>query len=121
MCGLLGGSNHWSNIIPPVKGANARSQRLIHVALANRVLASCRLRLDDFHGQSFVLSSPTGASELVGDFGQVWRVAEQMLGRPLDPLTLFDVDEATPSPLPPSGDRATATTGHRFADDRPAS
>jgi hypothetical protein len=121
MCGLLDGGNHWSNTISPVKGANARSQRLIHVALANRVLASYRLKLDDFHGQSFVLSSPTGASELVGDFGQVWRVAEQMLGRPLDPLTLFDVDEATPSPTPPSGDRATATTGHRFADNRPAS
>jgi hypothetical protein len=121
MCGLLGGSNHWSNTIPPVKGANARSQRLIHVALANRVLAAYRLRLDDFHGQSFVLSSPTGASELVGDFGQVWRVAEQMLGRQLDPLTLFYADAATPPPAPPSGAQASATTGHRFADKQSAS
>jgi hypothetical protein len=117
MCGLLGGGNHWSNTIPPVKGANTRRQRLIHVALANRVLASYRLRLDDFHGQSFVLSSPTGTSELVGDFAQVWRVAEQMLGRPLDPLILFDADEATS----PSGDRAAATARHRFADKKSAS
>jgi hypothetical protein len=98
-----------------------RRQRLIHVALANRVLASYRLRLDDFHGQSFVLSSPTGTSELVDDFAQVWRVAEQMLGRPLDPLILFDADEATSPSTPPSRDRAAATARHRFADKKSAS
>jgi hypothetical protein len=68
MCGLLVGGNHWSNTISPVKGTNTRRQRLIHVALTNRLLASYRLRLDDFYGQLFVLSSPTGTSELVGDF-----------------------------------------------------
>ena len=72
---------------------NARRQRLLQAALANRILLPLRLRLDDFHGQSFVLSSPTGASEMVGDFAQVWKVAERMLGRVLDPLTLFQVDE----------------------------
>jgi hypothetical protein len=121
MCGLLGGGNHWSNAIPPGAGANTRRQRLIHVALANRVLASYRLRLDDFHGQSFVLSSPTGTSELVGDFAQVWRVAEQMLGRPLDPLTLFAAGEATPPSSPPSGDRVDAITLHRFTDEQSTS
>jgi hypothetical protein len=92
MCGLLGGGNHWSNATIPRDGANVRRQRYMQVALANRVLAGFRLRLDDFHGQSFVLSSPTGASELVADFAQVWKVAESMLGYPLDPLTLFDND-----------------------------
>jgi len=121
MCGLLGGGNHWSNTIPPGTGANTRRQRLIHVALANRVLASFRLKLDDFHGQSFVLSSPTGTSELVGDFAQVWRVAEQMLGRPLDPLTLFDADESTPPSSPLSDDRVEVTTVHRFTDEQSAS
>jgi hypothetical protein len=42
------------------------------------------------------LSSPTGASELVSDFAQVWRVVERMLGHPLDPLTLFIDDAAAP-------------------------
>jgi hypothetical protein len=52
------------------------------------------LRLDDFHGQSFVVSSPTGAREMADDLMQVWQAAEKMLGRPLDPLTLFiDEDE----------------------------
>jgi hypothetical protein len=96
MCGLLGGGNHWSNTTAPVAGANPRRQRLIQAALANRVLVPFRLKLDDFHGQSFVLSSPTGASELVSDFAQVWRAAERMLGHPLDPLTLFIDEPATP-------------------------
>lgn len=98
MCGLLGGGNHWSNTTAPAPSSadsgtggrpNARRQRLSQASLANRILVPLRLRLDDFHGQSFVLSSPTGASELVGDFAQVWKAAERMLGRPLDPLTLF--------------------------------
>jgi hypothetical protein len=96
MCGLLGGGNHWSNTTAPVADANPRRQRLIQAALANRVLVPFRLKLDDFHGQSFVLSSPTGASELVSDLAQVWRVAERMLGRPLDPLTLYIDEPATP-------------------------
>ncbi|MDB5833982.1 MAG: hypothetical protein JWR14_3812 [Caballeronia sp.] len=96
MCRLLGGGNHWSNTTAPVADANPRRQRLIQAALANRVLLPFRLKLDDFHGQSFVLSSPTGASELVSDFAQVWRVAERMLGRPLDPLTLYIDEPATP-------------------------
>lgn len=98
MCGLLGGGNHWSNTTAPASSTtgagtggspNTRRQRLLQAALANRILVPLRLRLDDFHGQSFVLSSPTGASELVGDFAQVWKAAERMLGRPLDPLTMF--------------------------------
>ncbi|MFL9930221.1 hypothetical protein P0D88_13355 [Paraburkholderia sp. RL18-103-BIB-C] len=98
MCGLLGGGNHWSNTTAPASStagsgtggsSNARRQRLLQASLANRILVPLRLRLDDFHGRSFVLSSPTGASELVGDFAQVWKAAERMLGRPLDPLTMF--------------------------------
>jgi hypothetical protein len=94
MCGLLGGGNHWSNTTAPGEGANARRQRYLQAALANRILIPLRLRLDDFHGQSFVLSSPTGGSELVGDFAEVWKAAERMLGRPLDPLTLFMSEQA---------------------------
>jgi hypothetical protein len=90
MCGLLGGGSHWSNTGAPDDGSNGRRRRYLQAALANRILQGCRLRLDDFHGQSFILTSPTGATELVADFSQVWKVAEKMLGRPLDPLTLFD-------------------------------
>jgi hypothetical protein len=93
MCGLLGGGRHWSNTVAAGEGASARQQRYVQVAHANRVLEGFRLKLVDFHGQSFVLSSPTGAQVIVEDFMQVWKAAEGMLGRPLDPLTLFDDDD----------------------------
>jgi hypothetical protein len=93
MCGLLGGGRHWSNTVAAGEGANARQQRYVQLAYANRVLERFRLRLADFHGQSFVLSSPTGAQVIVEDFMQVWKAAEEMLRYPIDPLTLFD-DEA---------------------------
>jgi hypothetical protein len=89
MCGVLGGGRHWSNATASAE-AGARRHRYAQVALANRVLRPFRLTLADFHGQSFVLASPTGAQEIVSDFMQVWRAAEKMLGRPLDPLALFD-------------------------------
>jgi hypothetical protein len=95
MCGLLGGGRHWSNTVAAGEGASARRQRLVQVAYANRLLAGFRLTLVDFHGQSFVLSSPTGAQIIIDDFMKVWKAAETMLGYPLDPLTLFD-DEETP-------------------------
>lgn len=91
MCGVLGGgSHHWSTAMAPGEGVHARQQRLQQVAYANRLLAPLRLQLTDFHGQSFVLASPTGAQEIIGDFMQLWKCAERMLGRPIDPLTLFD-------------------------------
>jgi hypothetical protein len=86
MCGLLGGGRHWSNTVAAGESVSARRQRYVQVAHANRVLKSFRLKLADFHGQSFVLSSPTGAQMIV----------ETMLGRPLDPLTMFAEDEAQP-------------------------
>jgi hypothetical protein len=93
MCGLLGGGRHWSNAVAPGQDASARRHRYAQIALANRLLQPFRLQLTDFHGQSFVLASPTGAVEIVNDFMQVWKAAEKMLGRPLDPLTLFPDDE----------------------------
>jgi len=90
MCGLLGGGNHWSNSGVPVDGASVRRRRHLQVSLANRILTAFRLRLDDFQGQSFILRSPTGAVELVADFTEIWKVAEKMLGRSLDPLVLFE-------------------------------
>src|SRR2546427_5831891 len=69
-------------------GSAGRRQRLIQIARANRLLALWRLRLSDFHGQSYVLAGPTGASVLIADFGALWPAAEQMLGRALDPLAM---------------------------------
>ena len=60
MCGLLGGGNHWSNSGLPADGANVRRRRHLQVSLANRILITMRLRLDDFQGQSFILQITNG-------------------------------------------------------------
>jgi|ERR1700741_3483820 hypothetical protein len=84
LCGLLGAESDWSTSI--ATALPARQQRFVRIALANRILSFFRLRLEDFQGVSYILTSPTGRHEIVSDFGQVWRVAESLIGRPIDPL-----------------------------------
>jgi hypothetical protein len=84
LCGLLGTESDWSTSI--ATALPTRQQRFVRIALANRILSFFRLKLEDFQGVSYILTSPTGRREIVTDFGQVWRVAESLTGRPIDPL-----------------------------------
>lgn len=84
LCGLLGGDFHWASSIQT--GLPNRQERFRRVAQANRILAFYQLRLGDFQGVSYILTTATGRSEILSDFGQIWRTAELISGRPLDPL-----------------------------------
>ena len=86
LCGLLGGSRHWAN--DDGSGVARRRSRLLQAARANRILKLFQLTLNDFEGRYFFLTGPTGATEMVEDLGQLWRTAEKLCGRPIDPLTL---------------------------------
>ena len=93
LCGVLGGSDHWTDAAarPGVYSRSAdplqrRRERARRVALANRVLAHYRMRLADWQGTTFVLSSATGKTEIVDNLTHLWSVAEQLSGRPCDPL-----------------------------------
>jgi hypothetical protein len=98
LCGILGADGHWTDrVADPRDGQSAalatgrvsgthRQERLRRCALANRVLAHYRLRLGDFEGQSYVLRSATGRSEVVPDLTGIWAAAERLAGRPCDPL-----------------------------------
>jgi hypothetical protein len=68
MCGLLQGAAHWSHAA--AGSVQGRRQRLLQIARANRLLKLFRLELHDFHGQSYLLRGPTGASVLVPDFSR---------------------------------------------------
>jgi hypothetical protein len=92
MCEIFGGGEHWANAALPFATSTGRQQRYMHINVANRILKPLRLELRDFEGRSYTLSSPTGATELVPNFAVVWKTAEKMLGRELDPLTLFTQD-----------------------------
>jgi hypothetical protein len=89
LCGVLGNADHWTDI--PDEGVvlsphTRRATRLARVRMVNEVLAYYGLKLADWQGSNYVLSGPTGRTELVGDLVQVWRAVEQMAGRACDPL-----------------------------------
>lgn len=90
LCGLFGGAGHWTAAAahPEVFGATRtrRAERAAQVRVANAVLAASGMRLDDWQGTRFVLSSPTGAREIVETLSDAWRAAAAMRGRSIDPL-----------------------------------
>ena len=59
---------------------------LARIALANRILRHYGLKLGDFEGQSYVLRSATGRTELVPHLAGMWSAADRLAGRPCDPL-----------------------------------
>ena len=93
LCGILGGAEHWADAAAregvytrnadPVRRRRERAER---VRLANRVLAFYGMRLADWQGASYLLSTLTGKSEIVGDLGHLWAAAERLSGRLCDPL-----------------------------------
>jgi len=91
LCGVLGAEEHWTDASarPDAFGARRttrRQERFARIALANRILARYGLRLADFEGQSYVLRSATGRTELVPHLAGMWGAAEKLIGRPCDPL-----------------------------------
>jgi len=81
MCALCGVilTDHWAER----SGARARALR---VRLVNRVLGYYGLSLDDWGGAVYTLRDKKGAAVVVSDLASLWKEAERMTGRPLDPL-----------------------------------
>jgi hypothetical protein len=93
LCGVLGGSDHWTDA-PGRPGVYTRAadplerrrERARRVAVANRVLAHFGMQVSDWQGASFMLSTATGKMEMVDNLSHLWSVAERLSGRPCDPL-----------------------------------
>ncbi|HLH49998.1 MAG TPA: hypothetical protein VKV96_11710 [Roseiarcus sp.] len=93
LCGVLGGAEHWADAAArdgvytrnsdPTRRRRERAER---VRIANRALAHFGMRLADWQGASYLLSTLTGKSEVVEDFGHLWPAAEKLGGRLCDPL-----------------------------------
>ena len=84
LCGILGANEHWADAAARegVYTRNAdpmrrRRERVDRVRLANQVLAFYGMKLSDWQGASFLLSTFTGKSEMVEDLGHLWPVAEK--------------------------------------------
>jgi hypothetical protein len=92
MCGLCGvflTETHWadSNVAGADEGARTRRhERQRRVALTNRVLRHYALKVSDWQGSAYLLSTLTGHTSVVPSIAAVWPVAEQLRKRELDPL-----------------------------------
>jgi hypothetical protein len=101
LCGTLVGAEDWSGTAIGNEGATRRAARQRRVRLANQVLTHFGLRLDDWQGSAFLLSSRTGKTEMADSLPAVWRAGATICGCPLDPLdpSLIERLEAlTPPP-----------------------
>lgn len=93
-CGMFDDSRRWLDAAATLDPAAVRRERMRRVAIVRRVLKPMRVTVDDFEGARFVLRSPTGATEIVGNLFDLWRKAEALGKRRLDPLD--DIGEPPP-------------------------
>ncbi|MBZ9922357.1 hypothetical protein LB579_32340 [Mesorhizobium sp. BR1-1-7] len=93
LCGVLGSNEHWTDAVARpgvytrnVENVDRRRERANRVRIANLILASFGMRLADWQGTSFVISTRTGKTEIINDLGHLWQAAERLSGRTCDPL-----------------------------------
>src|SRR5437868_2739696 len=93
LCGVLGGADHWADAVarPGVFTRNTdpaerRRERSRRIALADGLLRHYGMRLGDWQGASYLLSTATGKTELVDGLAHLWSSAERISGRLCDPL-----------------------------------
>lgn len=92
MCGLCGiflTETHWADSMVGDADEGARTrrhERLRRVALTNRVLRHYGLKVSDWQGSAYLLSTLTGQTNVVPSIAAVWPAAEQLRKRAVDPL-----------------------------------
>jgi hypothetical protein len=84
LCGILGEGEHWTD--HPDGGPRRLRERLERAALVSRVVQHFGLKVEDWQGRSFLLSSPTGRTEIVDTLSALWPAAARLANRRLDPL-----------------------------------
>ncbi|MFT6533899.1 MAG: hypothetical protein ACJASC_003465 [Limimaricola cinnabarinus] len=93
LCGILGCDDHWSSAVerPGVYSRNdsrlsRRREAARRLAIANKVLHTRRMKVEDFHNTSYVLRGATGATTVFDALAHLWPEAEALSGKPFDPL-----------------------------------
>ena len=76
----------WMDAAATLDSAAFRRERLSRLAIIRRVLEPLRVGVDDWEGATFLVRAPTGAVEVVDNLFDLWRKAEALSGRRLDPL-----------------------------------
>ena len=87
LCGMLEGQLHWTESKLPAAQVHSQwRERQARVRLVNAVLQHYGLKLTEWSGKSYVLSSRTGRTVIVDNLSELWGQAERLCGRRCDPL-----------------------------------
>ena len=93
LCGVLGGRGHWTDSASTPEAfasrldqTTRRRERQERTRLANAILRHYGLSLTDWSGASYVLSNRTGRTALIDNLTELWTAAEDLAGKPCDPL-----------------------------------
>ena len=101
LCSVLWTEDHWAEVSAEAEPAEFDDTIVLEVHMTNRgrlrnralrarfanlLLGSYGVQLHDWEGSSDIVRDSKGSSAVVTDLASLWKVAEQMLGRPLDPL-----------------------------------
>lgn len=84
LCGLIGEDAHWSD--PLDTHLPGRRERLRRIASINQVVAPFRLKINDVQGAAYLVQGATGKQGIASGLEQLWKVAEEIVNRRLDPL-----------------------------------
>ena len=105
LCGMFENGRRWLDAAETLDSAQVRHERRKRLAIVRRLLAPSRIGVDDWEGASFLLRGPTGKTEIVDNPFDLWRKAQALGGRGLDPLVRFAGQLQHPR-SPPTGAQA---------------
>lgn len=93
LCGVLGGRGHWTDsastpeaFVSRLDQTTRRRERQARTRLANAILGHYGLKLSDWNGASYVLSTRTGRTALVDNLTELWAAADGLANKACDPL-----------------------------------
>jgi hypothetical protein len=86
-CGLLRGGPEWIDGVAGDEIASDRrlAERRRRIALINMMLEGSGVKLTE-HGRQLIVRGPTGTTRLVTELAHVWRAADELGRRKVDPL-----------------------------------
>jgi hypothetical protein len=93
LCGILGCDDHWSSAVARDGVFSRNGDRLARrreaaqrQRIVNKILATRKMKLDDWHGTSYVLSTATGQTQIFDSLSHLWPEAEALCRAEFDPL-----------------------------------
>ncbi len=93
-CGLLRGGPEWIEGVTDDEAASDRrlAVRRRRIALINIILEGSGVKLAE-HGRQLIVRSSTGSTRLVTELAHVWRAADELGRRKVDPLSPTNAGE----------------------------